>query len=754
MKLDSGEKLLIPAAIRTLIPSRIIKQYQSYCESVAFEPYSERTLFRILEACSASKQVSLQGLDYIATEGAEAFDQLKSIVNELQDNGVDVTWANSIKQDLKAGKRYLKTDYKESKERCKESKERCKDHYTTFSLSDPNNSNYFSSCNHEHDLSCHECARLTRLVEKIDEKLNVTNVPLTEEQRARSQYDHKQATNSILSWKAHLIRTVVQEKAKQDVLTNLDKESTLLIMDWAMKFLPMKFRERMDDFYGKRGRSWHVTCSIKRTSVDEDRVEVDTFVHIFDSCTQDWFSVASIVEHVLSIIKMEDPSITKFFLRSDNAGCYHNTELLLSLKAIGERYGVEFKRYDFSDPQSGKDVCDRRIASMETHMRRWVNEGYDITTAEEMKIALESHEGVRRCRFAVVEIDKSTQNSQVKKIPGISFLNNFMFFDDGIRAWKAYQIGEGHFYLYSSLTTNAQGVTAIKVLNPFSSPSNCSGASVAGHSSVSPGLFSCEEEGCVKMFSTYKELQHHLDAERHLFVEEQDTVYDVIKKKWASILSNISLQKQHSFPSMQAGYEGVLDYQEAVEGWALKTVQKSSRMSEDVRNYLIQRFNDGAKTGNKADPKQVEHEMKHVRNTTGGLLFQPYEWRTSKQIASFFSNLSKSQRSKNIDEGNHGIETEDEEPNIQDKNIQLLQLVIESQVQADHPILFLGHNLCHLAKEGKIKTLRLDTLKKACLSLDVEVTGSKARKNSFTLALDKYICTHRSKNCKYCHDRC
>ena len=205
---------------------------------------------------------------------------------------------------------------------------------------------------------------------------------------------------------------------------------------------------------------------------------------------------------------------------------------------------------------------------------------------------------------------------------------------------------------------------------------------------------------------------------------------------------------------MQAGNEGVLDCQEAVEGWALKTVQKSSRMSEDVRNYLIQRFNDGAKTGNKAYPKQVEHEMKHVGNTTGGLLFQPYEWRTSKKIASFFSNLSKSQRAKNIDEGNHGIESEDEEPNIHDKNLQLLQLVIESQVQADHPILFQGHTLCHLGTEGKIKTPGLDTLKKACLSLDVEVTGSKARKDTFALALDKYICTHRFKSCKYCHDRC
>ena len=48
----------------------------------------------------------------------------------------------------------------------------------------------------------------------------------------------------------------------------------------------------------------------------------------------------------------------------------------------------------------------------------------------------------------------------------------------------------------------------------------------------------------------------------------------------------------------------------------------------------------------------------------------------------------------------------------------------------------------------------IDTLKKACLSLDVEVTGSKAKKDTFALAQDKYICTHRSKSYKYCHDRC
>ena len=33
------------------------------------------------------------------------------------------------------------------------------------------------------------------------------------------------------------------------------------------------------------------------------------------------------------------------------------------------------KRYDFSDPQAGKDVCNRRTSTLKAHMRRNINEG-------------------------------------------------------------------------------------------------------------------------------------------------------------------------------------------------------------------------------------------------------------------------------------------------------------------------------------------------------------------------------------------
>ena len=84
LKLDSGEHPVIPAVIRTLIPSRIIAQYQAYCREIGFDPASESTLFRILEVCSASMQRSLHALHYITTEGVQAFDSLEDMVSTLK----------------------------------------------------------------------------------------------------------------------------------------------------------------------------------------------------------------------------------------------------------------------------------------------------------------------------------------------------------------------------------------------------------------------------------------------------------------------------------------------------------------------------------------------------------------------------------------------------------------------------------------------------------------------------------------------
>ena len=245
LKLDSGENIVIPAVIRTVIPSRIIKQYFEYCKDQQFEPASERSLYRMIEVCSASMQRSLQGLDNTTAEGAEAFDEISSVLEALTGQGIDV---KSLQKQLRCGKRYLKTDFKTHVGR----EEQCGDHCSVHALSDGHATEFTGECDHQHNYECERCESLERVLEEVAQHLD--GVELTEHERAMLKFEHTENVRRIKAWKAHLIRSINQDDAKQDVLQKLDEESCLVIMDWAMKFLPLQYREQMSDFFGKRGR--------------------------------------------------------------------------------------------------------------------------------------------------------------------------------------------------------------------------------------------------------------------------------------------------------------------------------------------------------------------------------------------------------------------------------------------------------------------------------------------------------------------
>ena len=115
LHLSSGKVITVPNIVRTMIPERIVTQYNQYCAEANFKPSSRSTLLQILSDCSASVRTSPQGLDYFVAEGGRAFDDLASIadnVSLLRTNGEE--WGGRIKDQLKAGKLYLKSDFKVS----------------------------------------------------------------------------------------------------------------------------------------------------------------------------------------------------------------------------------------------------------------------------------------------------------------------------------------------------------------------------------------------------------------------------------------------------------------------------------------------------------------------------------------------------------------------------------------------------------------------------------------------------------------
>ena len=54
---------------------------------------------------------SLQGLDYISSSGAEAFDDIRKVAEMLGDAGQGMGWAKKQETNLRESKRYLKSDY-------------------------------------------------------------------------------------------------------------------------------------------------------------------------------------------------------------------------------------------------------------------------------------------------------------------------------------------------------------------------------------------------------------------------------------------------------------------------------------------------------------------------------------------------------------------------------------------------------------------------------------------------------------------
>ena len=179
------------------------------------------------------------------------------------------------------------------------------------------------------------------------------------------------------------------------------------------------------EWFGKRGLSWQVSSAVFKTRPKEEPT-VTTYAHLFDSCNQDWFAVASIMENVLQLLKKEHPSITKAYLRSDEAGCYHNNFLICSIRDISHRTGISIEQYDFSEPQHGKDICDRIICPMKLAVRRFCDEGHDIQAARDMRDAL-LERPVKGVTAAVCEVNEKQRTIDVFKITHFSAYHNFEF---------------------------------------------------------------------------------------------------------------------------------------------------------------------------------------------------------------------------------------------------------------------------------------------------------------------------------------
>ena len=120
--------------------------------------------------------------------------------------------------------------------------------------------------------------------------------------------------------------------------------------------------------------------------------------------------VVATMQHVLTTLKWEHPEISTAFFRQDNTRCYHSSHTILACRHMGTR-GIRVVRIDFSDPQGSQGMADQLAASCKFHIRAYINEGQDVCTANDMKIALISHGGLEGVRLVFMDTIAETQDT-------------------------------------------------------------------------------------------------------------------------------------------------------------------------------------------------------------------------------------------------------------------------------------------------------------------------------------------------------
>ena len=124
-------------------------------------------------------------------------------------------------------------------------------------------------------------------------------------------------------------------------------------------------------------------------------------------------------------------------------------------------------------------------------------------------------------------------------------------------------------------------------------------------------LFQCPEDGCVKAYSRFANLQTHLDTGKHQMMLEQETLYDRAKRAYSSKLT----EGCSRIPSVQVTVWEKNDGLPSLPvGWALKVIKKKVRFTKKQTEFLTEQFQKGELSGQKSDPQEVSKAMSLARD--------------------------------------------------------------------------------------------------------------------------------------------
>ncbi|XP_056021489.1 uncharacterized protein LOC125666969 isoform X2 [Ostrea edulis] len=167
---------------------------------------------------------------------------------ELEDILDQISLPDISKRPLREGlhhaKQYLKSQYKMHIAKESLIPDQCISHALSVQ-----GQSFTEACHHGHSSICQDCEKMDMTLKQIQR--------LAEEQiwknKEATMFVVDEAVSAIHKWKAHILRSKNQERARTCIIDKMTEGGVLVTCDWAMKFLPRKYREGQIDWFAKRG---------------------------------------------------------------------------------------------------------------------------------------------------------------------------------------------------------------------------------------------------------------------------------------------------------------------------------------------------------------------------------------------------------------------------------------------------------------------------------------------------------------------
>ena len=585
----------------------------------------------------------MAGLDNVTANGLKGFILLEDVVTSL----TGAKLRRALLRQLEQSKRYLKIGYRMHCEILSS----CETHCISFALGNKKFENLQLDHDHNHTVTCHQCALLLSTIEAIGSI--VLDVSKDQDEKDELMYNVNIAKSNIFEWMAHIVRSVQQEKAKVQAMQLLSATTGFWISDWAQKVLPLKYQEGQKEYFGKKGMSLHVDVLSKKDEDGQLRKDVH-FTSVYRS-DQDVVETLCVVDHVLAQMKTDYPNVKGIYRKSDNAGCYAGNSCAEVECLLCKEHNINLHRHDYNEPQKGKDQEDMENAVAKKYMNRYINLGKDVISAEDIKNVILFHEGPGNVKVFIVEIDKSECSLEQSKIPNIQSFHSVQFEDYGMKFWQYFNVGNGQFIPYSELTFHS----GLEVKSAFATTESVIEKPKQMFKKRKDreicNIQFCPISGCISTLESEIELLQRLADEEDKFNESTSGMNRVRQTYSEVILASSNLHQSVSTSDLETlPAEYVLSRCKSLSffsemGWALLK-RKITQFTYEQEKFIYDEFMSGEKTGKKTSAEKVVAKMRVLREESGKKVFIPKDYLLVDQVTSMFSRLAAQKKKKQLTE--------------------------------------------------------------------------------------------------------